>query len=422
MIDLETIGRRAKTAARALARLTTEQKNMALHTIADVLLAQQHEILAANAADVADAERAGVPPAIIDRMLLTPARLAAIASDCRNVAALPDPVGEIFDQRELPSGLRLYKRRVPIGVIGAIYEARPNVTVDIAALCLKAGNAVILRGGSDIARSVAVTTAAIATALEQSGLPMFAVQSITDPDRELVRQLLRLDRYVDMIIPRGGQSLHRFCVEHATVPVIVGGMGVSHIYVEPSADLARSVPIIVNAKVQRPGACNALDTLLVHREIAPALLPMAAAALAQHGVEMRCDLEALAILSDAPDHERWNLKPAAPTDFGQEFLALIVAIKIVSDLDEALDHIAQYGGHSEAILTGDPVSAARFTREVDATAVFVNASTRFNDGGQFGLGAEVAISTNRLHARGPMGLKELTTYTWIGEGDYLVRA
>lgn len=199
-------------------------------------------------------------------------------------------------------------------------------------------------------------------------------------------------------------------------------MGVSHIYVEPSADFARSVPVIVNAKVQRPGACNALDTLLVHRNAAPAFLPMVAAALAQHGVEMRCDLEALAILSDAPGHEAWNIKPAEPADFGREFLALIVAIKVVSDIDEALDHIAQYGGHSEAILTGDPASAARFTREVDATAVFVNASTRFNDGGQFGLGAEVAISTNRLHARGPMGLQELTTYTWIGEGDYLVRA
>lgn len=422
MIDLEMIGRRAKKAARALANLATEHKNAALHAIADGLLARQSEILAANAADVADAERAGTPPAIVDRMLLTEARLQAIADDCRKVAELPDPVGEIFDQRELPSGLRVYKRRVPIGVIGAIYEARPNVTVDIAALCLKAGNAVILRGGSDIARSVAATTTVIAGALEEAGLPVFAVQSITDPDRELVRQLLRLDRYVDMIIPRGGASLHRFCVENATVPVIVGGMGVSHIYVEPSADFARSVPVIVNAKVQRPGACNALDTLLVHRGAAPAFLPLVAAALAQHGVEMRCDLEALAILADTPGNEAWNVKPAEPADFGREFLALIVAIKVVSDIDEALDHIAQYGGHSEAILTGDPASAARFTREVDATAVFVNASTRFNDGGQFGLGAEVAISTNRLHARGPMGLQELTTYTWIGEGDYLARA
>lgn len=422
MVDLEAIGRRAKAAARALAKLSTEQKNAALYAIADGLLARQDEILTANAADVADAEKNGMPPAIVDRMLLTPARLAAIAGDCRQVASLPDPVGEIFDRRELPSGLRLYKRRVPIGVIGAIYEARPNVTVDIASLCLKAGNAVVLRGGSDIAHSVAATTEVIALALEQAGLPAFAVQSITDPDRELVRQLLRLDRYVDMIIPRGGAGLHRFCVENATVPVIVGGMGVSHIYVEPSADFARAVPVIVNAKVQRPGACNALDTLLVHREAAPTFLPLVAAALAQHGVELRCDLEALAILTDAPGHEAWNLKPASPNDFGCEFLALIAAVKIVGSIDEALDHIALYGGHSEAILTGDPISAERFTREVDATAVFVNASTRFNDGGQFGLGAEVAISTNRLHARGPMGLQELTTYTWIGEGDYLVRA
>lgn len=420
--DLDQIGRKAKAAARRLARLGRAEKDAALHAIADALLEGREAILVANAADIAAARAAGTSEAMLDRMLLTPARLEAIAADARSVAALPDPVGEIFDAAELPSGLHLHKRRVPIGVIGAIYEARPNVTVDIAALCLKAGNAVILRGGSDIGRSVAATTAVIAGALERSGLPADAVQSLTDPDRELVRALLRLNRYVDMIIPRGGAGLHRFCVENATVPVITGGVGVCHIYVEPSAPVERAVPIVVNAKVQRPGACNTLDTLLVHKDAAPAFLPVAAAALSAHGVELRCDPEALAILADAPDAANWRITPAGPDDFGTEFLALIASVRVVQGIDEALDHIAAYGGHSEAILTEDRTAAERFTHEVDATAVFVNASTRFNDGGQFGLGAEVAISTNRLHARGPMGLKELTSYTWIGTGDYIYRA
>jgi glutamate-5-semialdehyde dehydrogenase len=355
-------------------------------------------------------------------MLLTPARLEAIAADTRSVAELPDPVGEVFDMVDLPSGLRLHKRRTPIGVVGVIYEARPNVTVDIAALCLKTGNAAILRGGSDIARSVAAITAAIGAALEASGLPADAVQSITDPDRELVRGLLRLDRYVDMIIPRGGGGLHRFCLENATIPVITGGIGVCHIYADATADLVRSVPLIYNAKVQRPSVCNALDTLLVQREIAPALLPMVADSLCAAGVELRCDAESLAILADAPGAAGWKIVPAGPDDFGTEFMALILSMRVVDGLDQALDHIAAYGTHSEAILTEDAAAAERFVREVDSAAVFVNASTRFNDGAQFGLGAEVAVSTQKLHARGPMGLKELTTYHWVATGDYSVRA
>lgn len=420
--NLEQIGRQAKLAARSLARLSSAEKNAALQAIADTLIEQQAAILEANAADVAAARKAGTSAALIDRMLLSPERLLAIANDTRAVADLPDPVGEIFDQADLPNGLRLHKRRVPIGVIGVIYEARPNVTVDIAAICLKTGNAAILRGGSDIVRSVAALTTAIGAALERSGIPVDAVQSITDPDRELVRELLRLDRYVDMIIPRGGAGLHRFCLENATIPVITGGLGVVHMFVEASADLKRAIPLIYNAKVQRPSVCNALDTLLVQREIAPKLLPTVATSLSAAGVELRCDPEALAILADASGGASWKLTPAGPSDFGTEFIALILSIKVVADLDEAIDFIAEHSsGHTEAIITNNPAAAERFTREVDASAVFVNASTRFNDGGQFGLGAEVAVSTQKLHARGPMALKELTTYTWIGVGDYVAR-
>ncbi|WP_129627393.1 glutamate-5-semialdehyde dehydrogenase [Candidatus Oscillochloris fontis] len=421
-MDLVQIGREAKAAARHLARLSRAEKDAALLALADTLMAHQATILAANAADLEAAHATGTSAALLDRMLLTPARLAAIAADTRSVADLPDPVGEIFDSTELPNGLRLHKRRTPIGVIGVIYEARPNVTVDIAALCLKAGSAAILRGGSDIRHSVAAITTAMSSALAQCGLPAAAVQSLTDPDRELVRGLLRLDQYVDMIIPRGGGGLHRFCLENSTIPVITGGIGVCHIFAEASADLERAVPLIFNAKVQRPSVCNALDTLLVQREIAADLLPRVAAALCPAGVELRCDAEALAILSAAPGAEAWNLRPATPDDFGTEFMALILAIRVVDNLDMALDHIAAYGTHSDAILTADAAAADRFVREVDSAAVFVNASTRFNDGGQFGLGAEVAVSTQKLHARGPMGLKELTTYKWVALGDYSVRA
>lgn len=420
--SLELIGRRAKAAARRLASLDTATKNRAVDAIADALLKQQDAILAANSADLALAREHGTSAALLDRMLLTPARLAAIAADTRSVAKLPDPVGEIFDQVDLPNGLRLRRQRTPLGVVGVIYEARPNVTVDIAALCLKTGNATILRGGSDITQSVAVITSAIQEALTLTGLPADAVQSLIDPDREVVRTLLRLDRYVDMIIPRGGAGLQRFCVEQSTIPVITGGIGVVHIYVDATADMTRAVPLIHNAKVQRPSVCNALDTLLVQREAAPLLLPAVASDLCAAGVELRCDEESLALLAAQPGAANWRMVPAEPSDFGTEFVSLILSIKLVSGLDEALDRIATYGsGHTEAILTSDPIAAARFTQEVDASAVFVNASTRFNDGGQFGLGAEVAVSTQKLHARGPLGLRELTSYKWIAEADYAIR-
>ncbi len=420
--EMEQVGRRAKAAARKLAALSGEAKNVALHTLAEVLLERQDLILAANAEDLADARAAATAPSLLDRMLLSPERLAASAADVRSIAALPDPVGELFDTVEMPSGLRLHKRRTPLGVVGVIYEARPNVTIDIAAICLKTGNAAIMRGGSDIARSVAAISATISVALERAGLPAAAVQSLADPDRELVRALLRLDRYVDMIIPRGGAGLHRFCLENATVPVITGGIGVVHMFVEATAELARAVPLILNAKVQRPSVCNALDTLLVQREIAPALLPQVATSLCAAGVELRCDAESLAILADAPGAAGWHLVAAGPHDFGSEFLGLILSVKVVEGLNEAIAFIAEHGsGHTEAILTGDPAAAERFTREVDASALFVNASTRFNDGGQFGLGAEVAVSTQKLHWRGPMGLEAMTTFSWVGTGDYTTR-
>lgn len=420
--DLELIGQRARAAARRLGLLATAQKNAALLAIARELDARREAILAANAADVAAAQASGMSPALVDRLLLTPGRLAGIAADTRSVVALPDPVGERLDAAVLPNGLRVHKRRTPLGVVGAIYESRPNVTVDIAALCLKAGSAVILRGGKETLRSAGVLAETIQAALEETGLPADAVQALTDPDRDLVRQLLRLDRYVDMIIPRGGAGLHRFCLENATVPVITGGVGVVHIFVDAAADLRKAVPIIYNAKVQRPSVCNALDTLLVHQDVAAELLPSVVAELSGAGVEFRCDPLALRIIGPQAEREGWQVVPAREDDFDTEFMALVMAVRVVASLDEALDHITQHSsGHSEAILTEDDAAAQAFVAAVDSAFVAVNASTRFNDGGQLGLGAEIAVSTQKLHARGPMGLRELTSYKWVVEGDGQVR-
>lgn len=416
-LSVAQIGQRARVASRRLATLPTALKDAALAAIADELRRDSEAILAANARDVAAAEAAGLSEALIDRLRLTPERLAAIAADVEQVTRLPDPVGEGFDAQTLPNGLRVHKRRVPLGVVGVIYEARPNVTVDVAALCLKTGNAVILRGGKETRHSNTALVAAIRRALQRADLPDDAVQVITDTDRERVLELLRLDRYVDIIIPRGGEGLHRFCREHATVPVITGGIGVCHMYVDASADIEKALPVIVNAKVQRPSVCNALDTLLVHRAIAPRLLPPLGEELTRAGVELRADDEACALLGSQA-----RVVPATAADWGTEFLALILSLKVVDGLDAALEHIWRYSsGHTEAILTEDPATAARFVAEVDSAAVMVNASTRFNDGGQLGLGAEVAISTQKLHARGPMALRELTTYKWIVEGDGHVR-
>lgn len=416
--SVQALGQRAKAAARSLATVSTVTKNTALQAIAAQLRADMDAILAANEQDVADARTNGLSAALIDRLRLTPERLQAIATDVEHVITLADPVGERFDVRMLPNGLHLHRRRVPIGVVGVIYESRPNVTVDVACLCLKTGNAVILRGGKETTRSNAVLVAAIRRALATAGLPDDAVQVITDPSRERVVELLRLDQYVDMIIPRGGAGLHQFCREHATIPVITGGVGVCHMFVDATANIEQAIPVIHNAKVQRPSACNALDTLLVERVIAPQLLPRVAAELAAVGVELRADAEAFPLLSTADP----NVVPATASDWNTEFLALVLAVRVVDGLDEALEHIWRYStGHSDAILTTDASAAARFIEEVDSAAVFVNASTRFNDGGQFGLGAEVAVSTQKTHARGPMALQELTTYKWVVEGNGHVR-
>lgn len=421
MLDLNSMGRAARAASRLLATLPTARKNAALYAIADALEAQADAILAQNALDIADGRAKGLSDALLDRLLLNEKRVAALAADTRHVATLPDPVGAEYDGRVLPNGMRLCKRRIPIGVIGVIYEARPNVTIDIAALCLKTGNAAILRGGSETLRSNLALTAVIQAALAASGLPAAAVQTIADPDRALVTELLRLDQYVDMIIPRGGAGLHRLCREQATIPVITGGIGICHIFVDASADLARAVDIVENAKVQRPSVCNALDTVLVHRAVAGRFLPLMAERLARSKVELRATPDALAILESAGTAAK--VVPAGPDDFDTEWLALILGVKIVDSLDEAIAHIhAHSTEHSDSILTGDLRNANRFVDEVNSAAVYVNASTRFTDGGQFGLGAEVAVSTQKLHARGPMGLEELTTYKWIGIGDGHVRA
>ena len=417
--DLTRIGKAAQAASRHLAVLSTETKNAALLAIADALDAQADTVLAQNALDLADAEAKGLSPALLDRLRLTPARIKALAADTRRVTELPDPVGTLIDQRVLENGMHLSRRRTPIGVLGVIYEARPNVTIDIATLCLKTGNAVILRGGSETLRSNLALVAVIQAALEQAGVPQAAVQYIDNPDRALVTQLLRLDAYVDMLIPRGGAGLHRLCKEQSTIPVITGGIGICHVFVDESADLDQAVDIVENAKVQRPSVCNALDTVLVHRAVADVFLPPMAKRLAQHGVELRATDEALVLLKASG----FEALPAGPDDFDQEWLALILGVKLVDGIEEAIQHIQAHSTeHSDSILTQNEAHAEHFINAVNSAAVYVNASTRFTDGGQFGLGAEVAVSTQKLHARGPMGLEELTTYKWIGIGDGHVRA
>jgi len=418
--NLEEMGKAARIASRKLATLTTAKKNEALLAIADELEAQAPMIISQNALDLADGRTAGLSASLLDRMLLNEARIHNLATDTRKVVDLPDPVGAEFEGRMLPNGLRLSRRRIPIGVLGVIYEARPNVTIDIATLCLKTGNAVILRGGKEILRSNSALINVISAALERVGLPAQAIQYIDNPDRALVTQLLRLDKYVDIIIPRGGAALHKLCREQSTIPVITGGMGVCHLYVDDSADFARSIEIIENAKVQRPSVCNSLDTVLVNQAVAEQFIPLLAKRMAERRVELRASDTALTILQR--DGHGATIAPAAPEDWYQEWMALILGIKVVDDLDEAIAHIHEHSfDHSDGILTNNWQNATRFVNEVNSSAVFVNASTRFNDGGQFGLGAEVAVSTQKLHARGPMGLEELTTYKWVCLGDWHVR-
>ncbi len=411
-LNLQEIGLRARAAARTLASVETQVKNAALLAMAEAIDAHQDAILAANAADIADARAQGLTPAMIDRLDLH-GRLSGITADLRRVAELPDPVGRETDFRTLSNGLQIRKRRVPVGVLGVIYESRPNVTVDVASLALKTGNAVILRGGSETLRSNSALVEVIRGALAEAGLPLDCVQFIDDPDRRYVTELLRLSDYVDMIIPRGGNKLHTLCREQSTIPVITGGIGICHLYVDETADLPAAVKVIQNAKVQRPTVCNALDTVLVQESIAAEFVPAVVRRLAEDGVEFRADERAAAILGP---HEQ--VKPAGDEDWDTEWLSLILGIRVVPDLDTAIAHIQAHStAHSDGILSTDPKAVAHFLNEVDSAVVYVNASTRFTDGGQLGLGAEIAISTQKLHARGPMGLEELTTYKWIVIGD-----
>ena len=415
---LEKMGIAAKAASYKLALLSSREKNRVLETIADELEAQTESILSANIQDVEQARANGLSEAMLDRLALTPARLKAIADDVRQVCNLADPVGQVIDGGLLDSGLRLERRRVPLGVIGVIYEARPNVTVDVASLCLKTGNAVILRGGKETYRTNAATVAVIQKALEACGLPAAAVQSIDNPDRALVAEMLRMDKYIDMLIPRGGAGLHKLCREQSTIPVITGGIGVCHIYVDDTAEIDPALKIIVNAKTQRPSTCNTVETLLVHQDIAEHFLPELSQKMADSGVTLHGDEIVMQVL-----HGPAKLVPLKLEELDNEFLSLDLNVVVVENMDGAIAHIREHGTqHSDAILTRTLSNANRFVNEVDSSAVYVNASTRFTDGGQFGLGAEVAVSTQKLHARGPMGLEALTTYKWIGFGDDTVRA
>jgi glutamate-5-semialdehyde dehydrogenase len=401
---------RARAASRLLATASTESKNRWLLHAADALEKRSAEILDANASDVNAATQANLLAANIDRLRLTPDRIRAAASGLREIAALTDPVGRVLDSRVRPNGLRIEKISVPLGVILFIYESRPNVTIDAAGLCVKSGNAIILRGGKEALASNASLQAILHDSLNACGLPSDAVQLVNTPEREVVGHLLKLDQYIDLAIPRGGESLIRRVADEATMPVLKHYMGNCHVYVDRAADLAMAERIIVNAKCQRPGVCNAAESLLVHADVAPNFLPKAAAALLEKGVEIRGCPATRALVPQA--------KPATDADYAAEFLDLILSVKVVKDLDEAIAHITRFGSqHTETIVTSDKDAARRFTSEVDSSAVMVNASTRFNDGFEFGLGAEIGISTDKFHARGPCGLQELCTYKYVVYGN-----
>ena len=418
--DVTALGLAARKASRKLARLSTEDKNRVLLNLAGLLRSDQADVLSANLSDYQEAKSDGMDESLLDRLLLTSERLNGTADEVQRVAELTDPIGEVIETNSQPNGLITSRRRVPLGVVGSIYEARPNVTVDIFGLCLKSGNACILRGGKETIRSNTALVSMLRKALSDAGVTTDAVQFVDNPDRALVDHLLKMHEYIDLLVPRGGASLVKFVAENATMPAVTGGIGVCHTYVDRAADLKMAAEIVHNAKVRRPSICNALDTVLVHLEIAADGLPLIAKELTASGVELHCDNRALSILGpDAPD----LAMPANEDDWGKEFLSLTAAVKVVDSLDDALEHIETYGsGHSEAIITEDDAAATRFLDKVDAAAVYVNASTQFTDGGQFGLGAEVGISTQKFHARGPMGLKELTSYKWVIVGKGHVRS
>ncbi|EPD5139920.1 glutamate-5-semialdehyde dehydrogenase [Vibrio parahaemolyticus] len=416
-MDLTNMGKAAKDAAFELAMAPTAQKNQALAIIADELEANSAAILAANAKDIELGREAGLTDALLDRLLLNEERLTGIANDVRNVISLNDPVGSEIDSKVLENGMSLSRRRVPLGVVGVIYEARPNVTIDIAALCLKTGNASILRGGKETFFSNMELVKVIQSALAKANLPAASVQYIEKPDRELVSQLLKLDDYVDMIIPRGGAGLHKMCKENSTIPVIIGGFGISHIFVDESADLEKSLNVVENSKVQRPSACNSLDTLLVHEKVAAKFLPMIVERMSDK-VTFVAEPKAKALMAQAT-----QIRDAVEGDFDTEWLSYTLGVKVVADVKDAIEHMRVHNAsHSDAIMTNSLINSELFINSVGSAAVYVNAATRFTDGAQFGLGAEVAVSTQKLHARGPMGLEELTSYKWVGKANYLARS
>ncbi len=412
-------GQRARKAARALAQLERAQKNAALLAMADEVLASAALILEANGKDLAQARANALSGAMIDRLTLNQERLEKIAEGIRQVAALPDPVGEVLRSWTQPNGIKISKVRVPIGVIGIIYESRPNVTSDAAVLCTKTGNATILRGGSESIHSNVAIAAALQRGAAAAGLPADSILLIPETDREAVRQMAEMDRYIDLIIPRGGHALIEAVVSHARMPVIKHADGICIVYVDQQADLEMAKEIVVNAKTQRPGVCNAIETVLVHRAIAPDFLEKLAPALAEKKVVLRADQTAFSLLSDL---SYARLQPAVEADWTTEFLDLVLALRVVDSPDDAIGHIERYGSHhSDCIVTRDEELAERFLREIDSATVYWNASTRFTDGGEFGFGAEIGISTDKLHARGPMGLEELTTYKYLIRGTGQVR-
>ena len=413
--QIEEMGRRARRAARTLALCSTDAKNAALEAMADAIEAAEGDIIAANAQDLAAAPGYGLNPSAIDRLRLTPERILAMAKGVREVALLPDPVGEVIRAWTRPNGLKITKLRVPIGVVGIIYESRPNVTADAAVLCLKSGNACILRGGKESLHSNLAIAKALSVGAQNAGLSPDVIQLVPFTDREGVRLLAQMDRYLDVIVPRGGHALIAAVVEHARMPVIKHYHGVCHVFVDRSADLDMAEKIVLNAKCQRPGVCNALETLLVHRDVAEKFMPKVAASLAAAGVELRGDVRTCEVLGN-------KAKPATEADWSAEYLELILSIRVVDSLEEAVEHIENYGSHhTDSIVTADESAARKFLAAVDSATVLWNASTRFSDGGEFGFGAEIGISTDKLHARGPMGLEELTTYKYLVEGTGQVR-
>ena len=419
-MNIIEMGQAARAASKSLAFASTAQKNAALYRVATGITDCQDEILDANSIDVEAAISAGINEHVQDRLVLNSKRLSDISDAVQVIANLPDPVGEVIDRSTAPSGLEIERRRVPLGVIGVIYESRPNITVDIGSLCLKSGNAAILRGGTEAFHSNAILARIVSDGADAAGLPKNVVQFVHDTNRDIVKNILAMDDYIDLLIPRGSAALVKRVAEEATMPAVTGGVGVCHTYVDSAADIEMARRIVVNAKTQRPYVCNALDTILVHVDVASEFLPTLADDFKARGVELRCDRRALSIIG----RNKYGkiVRAASDSDWGREFLGLIASVAIVESMDQAMTHIAVYGsGHSEAIVTGDKLASERFLREVDASAVFANTSTRYNDGGELGLGAELAISTDKMHARGPIGLREITSYKWVVRGNGQIR-